>query len=308
MAATHLSTEIQELLESVGVDITRAGDREITGRCPVHERVTGHADRSPSWSINIQTGLWICFSCGARGTLSSLLAELSGDSGLSAQSFLIQSGLNRLVDNFDKDNKPQYTEAPAVRLDDYYRFVRVSDSRCESRNLNADATWRYGVRWDPEDKAWVVPIVSPMGKLQGWQAKKVGWFRNRPDGVEKGLTLFGVERFRHRVAVLVESPLDVVRLASTSVDAQGLATFGAQVSSEQGRLVAHLCDTVIIAMDNDKAGLESSKRLYATLTPPRHGIKWWNYTGVSAKDIGDMTDEEIVRGFETATVVPPWIR
>ena len=40
---------------------------------------------------------------------------------------------------------------------------------------------------------------------------------------------------------------------------------------------------------------------------PRKGLKWWNYQGTSAKDIGDMTDDEIEAGLTTATVVPPWM-
>jgi len=302
MSTTHHSTDILNILESIGVDVTKAGDREITGRCPVHARVTGHEDRSPSWSINSKTGLWLCFSCGAKGTLSSLIAELSGDNSASAQHFLIQSSYNRLLTRSEPSDK----DTQIIQLNDYYGFGRVSDRLCASRNLNPDITWMHGVRWDPSDKAWIVPIVAPTGNLIGWQAKKYGWVRNRPNGVEKATTLFGVERFRSSVAVLVESPLDVVRLSGTTVPAQGLASFGAHVSDAQCVLLTHLCDTVIVAMDNDAAGMEANKRLYAALHP-RHGVRWWNYAGTSAKDIGDMSDADIVRGYETSTVVPPWI-
>ena len=70
------STDLASLLQSAGIQIKSAGEREITGKCPVHVRVTGREDRSPSWSINAESGLWICFSCGARGTLTMLMAEL----------------------------------------------------------------------------------------------------------------------------------------------------------------------------------------------------------------------------------------
>lgn len=305
-STTRPSTDLLAILESVGVDVTKVGDREITGRCPVHVRVTGREDHSPSWSINSNTGLWLCFSCGAKGTLSSLLTEIAGDIGVSAQQFLIQSSLNTLVDRSKSDKQEATNSSPVVSVNEYYGFSRVSDNRCESRNLDPDAAWKFGIRWNRDEKSWIIPIVSPMGLLMGWQAKKTGWVRNRPNGVEKGNTLFGIERFRSPVAILVESPLDVVRLATTTVVAQGLASFGAHVTDEQSRLLTHLCDTVIVAMDNDKAGIESSKRLYTKLHP-RRGVRWWNYSGTTAKDIGDMTDEEIVRGFETATVVPPWI-
>jgi 5S rRNA maturation endonuclease (ribonuclease M5) len=296
-------SDLQTVLETVGVQITRGGEREITGKCPVHERVVGHADNSPSWSINTSTGLWICFSCGARGTLSMLLSELAGDSGISAQGFLIEAGYKRLTASEETPvDNPSF-----VDTEQFFRFSRVSDKRCASKNLDPDLAWRYGVRWDTDQKTWIVPIISPMGRLTGWQAKKSGWVRNRPVGVEKGKTLFGIERFRSKTAVVVESPLDVVRFAAVFNKPQALATFGAHVSIDQLRLLTYTCDRVIVAMDNDEAGVASSKRLYQTLTAPRRGIRWWNYKGTTAKDIGDMADDEIERGLMTATVVPPWM-
>lgn len=299
---TPHSTDLQHVLTSVGVELTRVGEREITGRCPVHIHTVGHEDRSPSWSINASTGLWICFSCNARGTLSMLLNTLAPDSAMSAQQFIINAGMDRLTAH------PEDAEAPAVvDIHKYGSFVRVSDKRCASKNLDPDLVWRYGVRWDSEVKSWIIPIISPMGALMGWQAKKSGWVRNRPVGVEKAKTLFGVERFRSKTGILVESPLDVIRFAGVFDKPQALASFGAHVSLDQIRLLSHLCDRVIIALDNDEAGLAASKRLMATMSPPRKGIWWWNYSGSSAKDIGDMSDDEIDYGFTSATIIPPWI-
>lgn len=300
--STHLSTDIAHVLQTVGVELIRIGDREITGRCPVHIRTVGREDRSPSWSISATTGLWICFSCGARGTLSSLLRELAGDESISAQQFLVNAGMQRLT----AGDAP--ADAPAVvDRDAFFTFERVTNRRCAARNLDPDLVHRFGVRWNPAHKSWAIPIISPLGQLQGWQEKKPGWVRNYPVGVKKGQTLFGVERVRSRTVVLVESPLDVVRFAGVYNKPNAVASFGATVSFEQCRLLTHIADRLVIAMDNDEAGRESSKYLYKVLDTPRRGIRWWNYAGTDAKDIGDMTDEEIERGLSTATVVPPWV-
>lgn len=299
----HL-TDLSEILKVSGVEVLRVTDREITGRCPVHERVTGHADNSPSWSMNASTGLWLCFSCGARGTLSMLLSELSGEEGISAQQFLINAGMQRLTNAATSTYQvPQKLDTEA-----FFKFERVSDKHCFAKNLDPDIIYRYGVRWNPANKSWCIPIISSMGSLMGWQEKRPGWVRNFPIGIEKSKTLFGVERFRSRTSVLVESPLDVIRFAMVFSKPQAVASFGAQVSKSQMDLLLHMSDTIVIAMDNDEAGVESSKRLYKNLGTPRKGIKWWSYSTTSAKDIGDMTDDEIETGLLTATVVPPWIR
>lgn len=294
------SDDLVSLLTSIGVDVHRNDGKEISGRCPVHLRVTGHEDRSPSWSMNASTGLWLCFSCNARGTLSTLVGELTGnhDSHMAVQQFLIQSSLNPTV---------HVHHRTPVDWVAYGKFIRVPDKAVRLRKLDPDLVWAHGVRWDEDTRCWVIPIVSPLGELQGWQSKKVGWVRNYPEGVKKSETLFGIERFTAKTAVLVESPLDVVRFAAVFDRPQCLASFGTAVSDKQISILADVADSLIVAMDNDEAGIVSSKRLSKILPHFRRGIRWFNYGDSGAKDIGDMTDDEIEVGTLTATVVPPWI-
>lgn len=297
------SDNLADLLQQLGVDVRRIDTREISGRCPVHVRTVGKEDNSPSWSMNAETGLWICFSCGARGSLGQLVSELTGEeeSIIAVHRLLIDSGLDRL-------SAPE-RERPQAPVDwvAYGKFGKVPSRMLKSRRLSPDVAWRYGVRWDGDAKAWITPIVSSLGELKGWQAKKVGWVRNHPEGVQKSDTLFGIERFVAQTAVLVESPLDVVRLGSVFDRPQGLASFGAYVSDAQMNLLAAVASSVIIAMDNDDAGLASSKRLFKNLPNFRRGVRWFNYRGINAKDIGDMTADEIERGVLSSTVLPPWI-
>lgn len=297
------SIDLVDILVDNGVDVRKVNDKEVTGCCPVHIFRTGRHDRSPSWSINIETGLWICFSCGARGTLPMLLSEISGDSvdTLAIQKMLIGVSMNRLL-----SGKPDTPEHQFVS-DDFFNFVRVSDKRCHKRNLDPDLVYSYGVRWNQDHKTWAIPIMDQFGKLHGWQEKKLGYVRNFPVGVEKGQTLFGIERFRSRTAVLVESPLDVIRFASVFSKPQAVASFGALLTDKQLKLLVYVADKVIIALDNDQAGRDASMKLYKRMPAPRGGVRWWNYKGTDAKDIGDMTDSEIEAGMLTATVVPPWI-
>jgi hypothetical protein len=301
MVSTHLSTDISTILESAGVEIFRIGDRELTGKCPVHIRTVGREDRSPSWSINAETGLWICFSCGARGSLLSLLYELIGIDAIGAQQFLIQSGMDRLT---APKSAPQQS---VLNVEAFYKFERVPDKYCLARNLDPNIVYKFGVRWNPSNKSWAIPVVSPLGQLMGWQEKKKDWVRNYPVGISKGSTLFGIERFRGKTAVIVESPLDIVRFAGVFDSPQALASFGAHMTKVQMDLLLHLADKIVVAMDNDDAGIESSKKIYKLMGTPRKGIRWWNYKDVDCKDIGDMSDEEIERGLLEATVIPPWI-
>jgi DNA primase len=304
MTMTTGITDLSSVLVELGVDVRRVGEREISGCCPVHLRTTGKVDRSPSWSMNASTGAWICYSCGAKGSLYSLVSELTGDykSIWEVHSFLIQSGLNQLT------QKETVEEQPDVDWITYNKFSDVPEHLLEKRNLDQMVARKFGIKWNPTNKSWVIPIVSAEGELTGWQEKKKDWVRNYPIGVKKSESLFGVERVRSKIGVLVESPLDVVRLASVTDSVSGLATFGAHVSKSQIYLANSLVDTLIVAMDNDQAGIESSQRLWKTLPRFKGGVKWLSYSHTDAKDVGDMSDIEIMKAIDNAQVLPGWVK
>lgn len=302
MTAETGTTSLVDVLVSIGVDITKAGEREIQGRCPVHESRTGRADKSPSWSMNASTGAWICFSCGARGSLIGLVKELTGSDDPALEYYSIIAN-NELA----KAHMPKVAHRVAADWVSYERFPSVPSECLELRNISEESARLHGIKWSPEDECWIIPIVTQDRELLGWQSKRPGWIRNFPVGVKKSETLFGIERFRGGTAILVESPLDVVRLTSMNCGYQGLATFGTAVSNAQINILSHTVERLIVAMDNDDAGVKSAKKLFQSLPRFRKGTLWVNYKGTTAKDIGEMTDDEIKTLIDTASVIPGWV-
>lgn len=296
-------TDIADVLTRLGVKVKRVGEKEISACCPVHEKHTGKADNSPSWSMNARSGLWICYSCGAKGTLSTLVSELTGepDSIIAVHTFLIETGLERLT------SEPVEEVKPEVDWKVFSAFSAPSDSWLFTRGIDRASARKYGIRFDEKKQAWILPIVSPLGELLGWQEKEPSKVRNYPIGVKKSETLFGIDKLDNKVAVLVESPLDVARLDTVANGISGLATFGAAVSRTQMRILAEHADSLIIAMDNDVAGIESAKRLSERLPSFRYGVKYMHYAHTNAKDIGDMTQDEILTALKKASVLPWWL-
>jgi hypothetical protein len=287
-------------LTRLGVNVTTVGESEIGGHCPIHD------DNSPSWSMNVTTGLWICYACGATGNLTQLALRLSvsSDEAMLINQFIIESGLESLKSKGDEE-----VFIPKADVGAYRRFQPVPEQLLKSRGIDENTAHRYGLRWDPEPRHWIVPIVSPSGELWGWQAKGKGYFRNVPVGVNKSRTLFGLDRFRARTAILVESPLDVVRMASArlGVGVGGLASFGAHVSHAQMSLMSARADIIVIALDNDEAGITAAKRVYDACPRPRGGISYLRYSHTNAKDIGEMTSDEIEEAVTKASAIPWWV-
>jgi hypothetical protein len=108
--------------------------------------------------------LWICYSCGAKGTLSTLVSELTGepDSIIAVHSFLIQSGLDRLT------AEPVVAYKPEVDWKVFSTFPAPSDQFLWTRGLDRASAKKYGIRFDEKRQAWILPIVSSLGELLGW--------------------------------------------------------------------------------------------------------------------------------------------
>jgi DNA primase len=116
-----------------------------------------------------------------------------------------------------------------------------------------------------------------------------------------------LDKVVQKVVMVVESPLDVVRVDTVMDGVSAVATFGSHVSKAQIRLLSEHADSLIIAMDNDDAGIESARRIAEQVPAFRYGVKYLHYAHTDAKDIGEMTQDEILTAVKQASVLPWWI-
>jgi DNA primase len=298
--------DVEKVLMTLDIALTAQRGDEVNGLCPMHKKRTGKEDQHPSWWINGLTGAHICFSCGYKGNLYTLVRDLKGIDYHDAKEFIdgqaevsVDSLLRRIKDlpqyvqpveepiGMSEARLAVYTDPPAFEL--------------KKRFLTAEAAKHHGVLWDTNNSAWILPIRHPdTYELMGWQEKGATgrFFRNQPTGVKKSKTVFGVEVMATDIIVVVESPLDVVRLRCAGVEG-AISTFGAIVSEEQAKIMRR-ADKVIAAFDKDAAGLKAaeSMRPYAR----KYGLNlfFFDYKDINVKDPGDMTINQIHQGIENA--------
>jgi hypothetical protein len=303
---------VGRILITLGIDASQRGD-EFTALCPMHLERTGKEDTKPSWSINEESGVHHCFSCGYKGTLLTLVAELKeftttwGRLDFDAAKEWLRATIDVDFDYLAKqleEARNSYIPIPVpVGMSDARLAVfedTPPDWALDARGLTEDGCAIYGVKWSKLTDSWITPIRDAQtNKLLGWQEKSQTkrFFRNRPTGVAKSKTLFGIGAFKGGTMIVVESPLDAVRLASLGIFG-GVSTFGASVSNEQLQLMKR-ADKLIIAMDNDEAGRAASKDLLERTR--KEGMECWfmPYDGTDYKDIGDMPEtlvELCIRG------------
>jgi hypothetical protein len=315
-----MSHNVPRALEALDIEFEEKGEN-AQAVCPMHERITGSPDHNPSWYIHLDTGQHICFSCGYKGNLVQLVCDVKefytpswndvppqydynmGNKWLAGA---IEVSIEELKEALGKI--PQYIAPPPrplpmseARLAIY---VTPPEEALSARHLTVESAEHYKVLWNRNTSTWILPLREPhFNKLMGWQEKGTvdRTFKNRPAGLQKSKTLFGLEHQREDIAVIVESPLDCLRLYSAGVQG-ALATCGAIVSEEQVKLIRY-SEKVIAAFDNpniDAAGKKASDQM--RIWARKYGINlfFFNYGDSGKKDPGDMTDEEIRWGIDNA--------
>ncbi|HET7638946.1 MAG TPA: toprim domain-containing protein, partial [Ktedonobacteraceae bacterium] len=263
---------------------------EAYALCPAHDSRTGRPDK---WSVNLDTGRHYCFKCGFSGSFVYLVQEVKGYDYDQAAEWVRRSGgaegLRRNLESSSDRRKLQ----PRVQQQSEWNGSRLAlfdecppSLRLAQRGISQGSVEKYGVLWDSERDNWILPIRDPAtGKLWGYQEKGDGWFCNVPGGVRKSETLFGLDCFEGGTAILLESPLDDLRIDTAGWDG-ALASYGVQISDRQLEILFDISDEVIFALDNDSAGIKKSLQLRERYLRSGKRIRFLDYSHIMwAKDL-----------------------
>ena len=297
--------QVESILTSLGIDVIEHNGSELVALCPGHQSMVGRPDTHPSWSINEETGIHYCFSCHYKGNVIGLVRDMRGEeeANLLSDDFRRPTGDFAAIEkrlNESQLRRAKREEEQTVTPGLLSRLDIPPAAAMDDRHVSEESCDAFGIRW--KDGHWVLPLYYPDGRLMGWQEKAhVGRsFYNRPRLLPKSKTLFGfpvAEALGHGTVIVVESPLDAVRLHSMGYSA--VAVCGSKVSHSQIDLLIRY-RRVIVALDNDVAGTKEMERLRKVL--PKRGVRamYLSYRHTEAKDVGDMDDAEIVRAVANA--------
>lgn len=317
-------TNVEKAVRALGIEWEDTTGAEHTALCPMHFKRTGKEDRNPSWSINAETGQHLCWSCGYKGGLLRLVADVNGFVKIwgesevpdyeQAKRWLLTAAAMTPEDMeaaLQKANRRVQYEPPVPMSEARLAvFVDPPEEALKRRRLTLSACQMYEVLWEPKKEWWITPLRDVIdGKLIGWQEKSEfaedRYFKNRPPTMKKSLTLFGynvlyVLEDLSRV-IVVESPLDAVRVyCATGIPA--VATCGAHVSEAQIQLLRNV-EEIIWAMDNPMIDMAGRKACHMLLDMGKHyglNAKFFNYEGTVMKDPGEMKDADIQDAVENA--------
>lgn len=262
---------IARWLEMAGAKkIRNTGVDNIVSTCPFH------GDRSPSFSIRSDNGLFLCYAqgCGVQGNLINFLVSALGWSFKRARRaaerldiptlddpalVLPAYGMRHIVDDGDEE-KSTITEGQLGIYDFCPRYM-------VRRGFDRKVLKRWEIGYDYGTQRVTIPVRDEKGRLVGvtkratlkYQEDHMGKYLHL--GFRKSRYLYGLTHAREGPIVVVEGQLDAIALHQLDLGVNPVATMGARVSNRQIDALAKLRRPIILAFDNDKDGYAAMQRV-----------------------------------------------
>lgn len=272
-------------------ELGAAADAKVSGGdiyvlCPYHD------DRSVgSFAISLETGLNYCFACGNGGSFHRYLTASQGMSRTGARRWC----LSRLIST----TEPERPAGTRIEISEasLALFTEPPAHVLADKAVTAQACRALGILWDPAKSDWIFPVRdSWTGRLYGWQAKHGRYMSNRPDEIPVKSCLFGWGQVPPGgQVVLVESPLDTAVMHDAGYVA--VSSYGAVITDAQLELITGRCSSLVLALDDDKAGWKATDQIWRKLRSIP--VRVFSYGDAPlGKDPGELDDDSIRWGME----------
>ena len=304
MSDAYTKADLRSILRSCGIEIVSQTGTDFLCLCPFH-----HNTDSPAFAASYSKGLYVCYNqnCNSSGTVLDLVMKLTERNNFEAMRYISQNKMSSadLLEEELKDlldEKPEFIEFPSVTLEELHANIMVPESEGRSyflsRQINEEAIQYFNLGYSAKQRMVTVPLHSPDGIAVGIIGRSVEGksFKNSPN-LPRNKTMFNLHRAKREggTIIVVESSFDAIRLWQAGYP-NAVATLGGSVSDSNIQLLNKYSSTIIIMTDNDGAGKALGTTIATKLN--RKNVLWarYNYDIMyphGAKDVGDMTDEEI---------------
>jgi DNA primase len=303
MTDTYTRADLRSILRSANVEIVSETGTDFLCLCPFHRNMD-----TPSFAVSYSKGLYICYnpSCGVSGTILDLVKELTGRNDFEALRF-IQSNRLSPEDMLEEelkdllDNKPEFVEFSKDTLDKLYSGLFTKQEAQDylvSRGINSAAWEHFAMGYSDNMDMVTVPLHSPEGIAVGIIGRSIKdkRFKNSVN-LPRNKTMFNLHRAKREGGTIIvcESSFDVIRLWQAGFP-NAVGTLGGSISDVNIQNLNKYASTIILMTDNDQAGRALGNTIAGKLK--NKNVLWAKYDHNiiyphSAKDVGDMTDEEI---------------
>lgn len=176
-----------------------------------------------------------------------------------------------LVDEIDFDEFDNITDVFDSVEEEYVakvneEYLKQFPLMQEWKRFEPRTVVKYGLRYDEDRNRIVMPVYHPDGRVVGAQGRAVGQALPKYynyENFQKGRTLFGLQVDKTDTIVLTEGPTDAMRVWEAT-GMSSAAMLGSDLTASQANILRSY-STVILALDNDKAGIKGTKKAVGLL-------------------------------------------
>jgi DNA primase len=321
------------VLSEIGIHIEGETSNDFTCLCPYHSNRD-----TPAMTVSTTKGTFYCFSpqCGQTGNLLKLVSDVASINEFAARR-LVAKHAAATAEDFSADLNKAMTVEPMFKPFDTELLNALHDNLMSTEHPEGRAYmngrrfmdetlehFRIGYSW--KRKTITVPVTSPAGMDVGFIGRRIdAKIFDNSWKLPKSDTLFNINGARaHSTAYVHEASFDAMRTWQAGFPG-AVAIAGGNVSERQIYLLNMYFSRIVIMTDFDdkeKHRMPNCRRCM----PPRclgHNpgrdlgnriaerlkhkeILWATYEpGVvypgGAKDVGDLTDEQIKQCVQNAT-------
>lgn len=251
------------LIKELGLKKAELHGMELKACCPN----PNHPDKNPSWSFNLDSQFYNCWSCNFSGKgVAGLYLKLGKEIPAWA-----------LSDNLTVTKKPVHTAKQRVKKVDQVVEVRqtwmswlsanpgLAFEKLKVRDILESSIKKFEIGYNARYDILYFPVKNTEGKLLGWAERSDNWdfkYKIMPLNVNREGLLFGENHIiegKPNEVFLVEGPIDAIKLWQWGFMA--VATLFANLMEKQAEKIIDLASTVIYVPDNDKAGMKMTHQV-----------------------------------------------
>lgn len=293
----YIDITVENLIKTLKFELSKEGlsyfrdikhtTNDIMVTCPFHK----HGNESkPSCGINMDTGVYHCFTCGASGPIERMVSYCLGHDTDKYGVDWIKSTFDNLLEarpgielnKREKIIKNEYiTEA---ELDSY----RYTHPYMYKRRLTDDIIEKYDIGYDKNTQCITFPVKDLAGNVVFIARRSVNSkFFNYPQGVDK--PVYGLEKhINDKYLYVTESFINCLTLESYGLPA--VALIGTGSGYQYNILKKSGIRKFILCLDGDAAGDRGIIRFKQAM--PDYIKVSYKKCPRDGRDINDLTKEE----------------
>ncbi len=310
--------DVERILAELGVDIARTRGKEITAHCPFHD------DRKPSFSVNNETGAWICYSLCGGGGVEELVSRVLGKNRGQAAKWLKERGqpsgarINKRRAGKGRLAKAIANAHPKARKACPPFDINNLPSWIVARGFKVKTLSKYQCGTSYFYDALVIPVLQSHAYIYRRAPGREPKYKYTED-FKSHNTLYGlpdVKLGKDKTIILVEGPLDCLWLRQYGYKNSLAIMGGATLGMEQRRIVKEDLkpEKVILAYDNDEAGREVTDKTVVAMkdtacyTIQWEGVEWPDEDEedltIVPDDVAEVPEDRLKALLENVVLVP----